>query len=207
MKFVDLTHTFTNDMPVFPGDPKATLKQTIFIEKDGNNDHTLKTAMHVGTHMDAPLHMLAHGKRIDELSLEHFFGQGVLIDVRKKKKIDVDCLKGVTLKKNSCVLLFTGWSDKFGTDTYFKDYPEITESFAKKLIELKVKMVGLDCPSPEQKPPWTIHKTFLANDILILENLTNLKQLLGKNFEVIALPAKLQADAAPVRVVALMTLT
>ena len=37
MKIVDLTHTFTEDMPVYPGDPKATLEQVAFIEKDTFN--------------------------------------------------------------------------------------------------------------------------------------------------------------------------
>lgn len=46
------------------------------------------------------------------------------------------------------------------------------------------------------------HKTLLGNGILIMENLVNLEKLLDiPSFEVIALPMKLQADAAWVRVV------
>jgi len=78
MKLIDLTHTFTSDMPVYPGDPKATLEQIAFIEKDTYNDHKLTTAMHVGTHMDASLHMHADGKKMDEINPERFFGKGVL---------------------------------------------------------------------------------------------------------------------------------
>lgn len=203
MKFIDLSHTFTDNMPVFPGDPQATLKQTVFIEKDGNNDHTLTTAMHVGTHMDAPIHMIAGGKRIDELSPDHFLGTGVLIDARGKKIIDATLLENVTIPEGSIVLLFTGFDKKFGTEEYFSTYPEITEDFAKKMIEHKVKMVGMDTASPEHNPPWTIHKTLLKEEILILENLTNLDQLLGvTNFEIISLPMNIRADAAPVRVLA-----
>ncbi|MGI8419943.1 MAG: cyclase family protein [Candidatus Levyibacteriota bacterium] len=203
MKFIDLTHTFIDAMPVFPGDPPASLIQTAFIEKDGNNDHTLTTAMHAGTHMDAPLHMITDGKRIDELSLEQFFGNGVLIDARGKKEINTDLLEGLIIEEGSVVLLFTDFGKKYHTTEYFSDYPEITEEFVKRLIDLKVKMIGMDTSSPEHNPPWKIHKALLKNHILILENLTNLDQLLTiDDFEVIALPTKLRAAAAPIRVIA-----
>ena len=44
MKIIDLTHTFTFNMPVFPGDPKPTLEQVAHIEKDSYNDHKITTA-------------------------------------------------------------------------------------------------------------------------------------------------------------------
>ncbi len=203
MKYIDLTHTFTPDMPVYPGDPKATLKQVAYIEKDTYNDHKITTHMHVGTHMDAPLHMIKNGKRIDEIDPERFFGNGILIDVRGKNYIDSSVLKKITIEKDSVILLYTGYGNKYRTDDYFKGYPELKDDFAKRAVALGVKMVGMDMLGPDYDKPWTTHKILLGNNITILENLTNLDQLLGvKNFEVIALPAKLQTDAAPVRVIA-----
>lgn len=203
MKFIDLTHTFTSDMPVYPGDPKATLEQAAFIDKDSYNDHRLTTVMHVGTHMDAPLHMIANGKKMDEIYPERFFGKGVLLDVRGKMEIDSSVLQGREIQEGSIVLLYTGFGSKYRTDAYFKDYPQLTEDFAKKMVGMRVKMVGMDMLGPDYDKPWTTHKILLGSDITILENLTNLDQLLTvKSFEVIALPMKLQADAAPVRVVA-----
>ncbi|HVT01491.1 MAG TPA: cyclase family protein [Patescibacteria group bacterium] len=202
MKLIDLTHTFTSDMPVYPGDPKATLEQVAFIEKDTYNDHRLTAVMHVGTHMDAPLHMIEDGKKMDEINPEKFFGNGVLIDVRGKMSIDATVLEGIEIEQGSVVLLYTGFGDKYRTDDYFKDYPELKEDFANKMVELGVKMVGMDMLGPDYDKPWTTHKILLGSDVTILENLTNLDQLEGKDFEVVALPMKLQADAAPVRVVA-----
>ncbi len=203
MKIIDLTHKFTNNMPVFPGDPKSTLEQIAFIDKDTYNDHKLTTAMHVGTHMDAPLHMIEEGKTIDEITPDRFIGKGVLVDVRGKDKIDPAVLKNVHIDEGSIVLLYTGFGSKFGTDYYFKGYPYLTADFANKMVELKVKMVGMDMLSPDLDKPWITHKILLGNGILILENLTNLDQLLdAKDFEIIALPAKLNSDAAPVRVTA-----
>ncbi len=203
MKIIDLTHTFTKDMPTFPGDPKPTLEQVAFIAKDTFNDHKLTTIMHVGTHMDAPLHMIAGGKKIDEINPDKFIGKGVLIDVRGKDKINAEVLENVSIEEGFVVLLFTGYGSKFRTKNYYKGYPELAEDFANKMVELKVKMVGMDMLGPDYDKPWVTHKILLGNEILILENLTNLDQLLNiKNFEVIALPAKFNTDAAPVRVIA-----
>lgn len=62
----------------------------------------------------------------------------------------------------------------------------------------------MDTPSPD-RVPYAVHRLLLASNILIMENLAHLDQLLGvAQFEVFALPLKLHADAAPVRVVAKM---
>lgn len=203
MKIIDLTHTFTDDMPVYPGDPKSSLEQVAFIEKDTYNDHKLTTVMHVGTHMDAPFHMIARGKKIDQITPDRFIGKGALIDARGKEKVDATLLSNYTIQEDSCVLVYTGYGSKYRSQDYYKGYPEFTKDFASKLVELKVKMVGMDMLGPDYDKPWVTHKILLESEILIIENLTNLDKLLNvKDFEVMALPAKLHADAAPVRVIA-----
>ena len=93
-------------------------------------------------------------------------------------------------------------SRKFQALDYHESYPEITEGFAKALIAHKVKIVGMDTPSPD-KSPFTVHKLLLSSEILIIENLMNLDKLLKiEQFDVIALPMNLETDAAPIRVVA-----
>lgn len=202
MKLIDLTHSFTNTMPVFPGDPPAQLTQVASIEKNGYNDHQLKTYMHVGTHMDAPLHMISKGKMMDQISIEKFIGPGVVIDARGKEKIDAALVNLIIIKQGSIILVYTGFGSQYRNKSYYDNNPIITEDFAKKMVELKVKIVGMDILGPDL-PPFPVHKLLLSNEILIIENLTNLDQLLHiKNFEVIALPIKVHADAAPVRIIA-----
>jgi kynurenine formamidase len=203
MKLTDLTHTFTSNMPVYPGDPKSSLEQVAFIEKDTYNDHKLTSVMHVGTHMDAPFHMVFGGRKMDEIEVEKFFGRGVLVDVRGKEKIDESVLNRVQIQKGDVLLLFTDFGRKYRSEEYYQGYPELTAEFAQKMVEFEVKMLGMDMLGPDYDKPWVTHKILLGSEILILENLTNLDQLVGvEEFEVIALPAKLHADAAPVRVVA-----
>lgn len=85
MTYIDVSHTFIDNMPVFPGDPATSLKQITSVETNGYTDHQLSTVMHVGTHMDAPLHMIEGGKYMDEFPPEKFVGPGVLVNVYKKK--------------------------------------------------------------------------------------------------------------------------
>lgn len=205
MKYIDLTHTFTQNMPVYPGDSKAELTETANHYDYGTiiNCH-LNTGMHVGTHMDAPLHMIQNGKQLSKYSATRFFGRGHLMDARGKP-INATLLENKKISKGDIVLIMTGFSNKFTDPEYYESYPEITIDFATKMVEFGVSIVGMDTPSPDH-PPFAIHKILLGNDILIIENLTNLENLLPhEKFTVIALPAKFEAEAAPTRVVAEIT--
>lgn len=199
--YIDLTQNFRADMPVYPGDPKPELKQIATIETDSFTDHEIKTGMHVGTHMDAPLHMIANGKKISEIAPEKFFGPGKLIDARGQASIGEELLTQTQIEAGDIVLVLTGFGEKFQSGEYYEKHPELTAGFAAKLAGLGVKMVGLDTPSPD-RPPFAVHKILLNQEILILENLTNLEQLVNKKFEIIALPAKWETDAASARVIA-----
>lgn len=202
MEYIDLTHTFTKDMPVFPGDGAPELLEISSVKKDGILNHSLKSSMHVGTHMDGPAHMLEGGKYLSEHSIEKFFGRGVIIDARGKASAGIELLSNTQIQKGDIVLVCFGWSTEFEKEEYYINYPEISQEFAVKLGELGASIVGMDTPSPD-RAPYTAHKILLKKDILIIENLTNLQSLLHhKNFEIIALPAKLKTDSAPCRVVA-----
>lgn len=202
MRYIDLTQPFTNAMPVYPGDPVPELTQVASLETHGHTDFHLSTRMHVGTHLDAPLHMLPGGKRLMDFPLQTFFGRGALINAVGRAVIDESVLAGVRLERGDIVLILTGWSKKFGSPDYYHHYPVVTEPLANALVGASIAMVGLDFPSPDQ-PPFTVHKILLGHDVLILENLTNLEALqVSHEFNVVALPAKLEADSAPVRVVA-----
>lgn len=195
--YIDLSHTFTAQMPVYPGDSLPELTKT---DHETHTNFHVKTGMHVGTHIDAPIHMIKNGTKLSEIPVDHFFGKGHLIDARNKS-ITAEILENYTIHPGDIILIHTGFSTHFRQPEYFENYPDITEKFAQKLVELKVKIVGMDTPSPDREP-YKIHKILLSNNILIIENLTNLEQLKNKEFEIIALPPKFETDASPLRVVA-----
>jgi kynurenine formamidase len=201
MELIDLTHTFSEPMPLYPGDDQPEIRQTSFLEKDGYNDFSLKSGMHVGTHIDAPLHFIAGGKKMSEIPVNQFFGRGRLVDARGELTIHAGLLDKIDLKAHDIVLVMTGRSKDYQASSYFQNFPEVTEDFAQILIDKGVSMLGLDTCSPD-KEPYAIHKMLLGAGVLIIEDLANLEALVGTTFSVIALPLKIEAEASLARVVA-----
>lgn len=199
MKYVDLTQIIDNDTKVYSGDESFSIKQAADLERDGYTAYNIKTGLHVGTHIDIPMHMCKSSKYISEYPLDRFIGNGVLINVVGE---DIICLKEEYYKKikeNDIVLFYTGYSSKFGEDDYFENHPVISEELAEFLVIKKIKMLGIDAPSPD-KYPYNIHKILLKNDIPLLENITNLNDLVYvEKFEVFAQPLKINAEASLVR--------
>ncbi len=189
-------------MPVFPGDAYPEWRQLATIEKNGYNVVQLRTGMHVGTHMDAPNHMVEGGRMLASFPPEHLIGPACVVNALGKSKVTMNELDPTVLPRVSIVLVYTGWDRFFGQAVYYRDYPELDLAFASALVGAGIKVVGLDFPSPDREP-YAVHKKLLGNEVLIVENLTGLEALLPyEDIEVMALPARYEADGAPVRVVA-----
>lgn len=191
-KVIDLTRSIDGNTPVYPGDPKPKVEQIATIDKDGWNEKQLTITLHIGTHIDAPAHMIENGKTLDMFPPEHFIGTGFVIDTRNKTKIPEQMRK---INKGDMVFFYTCNRKRRGQGV-------IERNTAEKLISKRIRMFGTDSPSPDEHP-FEIHKLFLRNDILIIENAVNLEYLIGKRFECIVLPLKIKnADGAPCRIIA-----
>lgn len=196
---IDLSIPLDEETPVYPGDPKIKLNKLGSFEKDGYEDHSISMPIHMGTHIDAPAHMIEGRKKISEFPIEHFSGRGVLIDAING--FNIEEIKKEKIKEGDIVFFHTSMSNVYYKSEYYEKYPDIPESIANYLVEKKIKIVGVDMCSPDHTP-FTMHKIFLKNNILIIENLTNLSSLSGKEFKVYAFPLKVSLDGSPVRVVA-----
>lgn len=200
--YIDLTQPITDNMPYYPGDQPVSLQQIAFREEEGHSNFLLSTGMHSGTHLDGPMHLTSSLTRIAELPLDAFAGPGLILNVMGQKIIDIPESSLSSLKPGSVVLFFTGFDLYFGQKAYYLSYPAISENTANLLVKKKVKMVGIDFPSVDYAP-FKVHDILLSNNILIIENLTNLPALLPyRDFELLAFPLKIKADSSPVRVVA-----
>lgn len=196
---IDLSVPLNAQTPIYPGDPATKIEPAGVLAKDGYCDHYISVGTHVGTHIDAPKHMLENGASLDKTPVEQFVGRGCYVDVRNG---NFDAVKNTNIQAGDIVLLHTDMSEKYHEAVYFEDYPAMSEEIADYLVSKKVKMVGVDACSVDNKDGFPIHKILLAGNVLIIENLTNLNELAGKKFDVYALPIKLQIDGAPARVIA-----
>jgi len=201
MRYIDLSHTVSDKTEPYPGDSPPSLFQDRFLATDGFNSFRAEFGTHLGTHLDCPSHLTTSEKTIADYPPDRFCGNCFVIDARGKNQISWrpefdDLVLGCRL-----VLVCTGHAENWGQAAYFTDHPELTLDFARELKKHNIGMVGIDSPSPD-KPPFTVHKQLLADDILILENLTNLEQVAGRKIRLYAFPLKLATDASWVRAIA-----
>ena len=204
MKIIDLTHTICHQMPVFPGENGPSIIRDILPDNVGYVTHRLETNMHTGTHMDAPYHVKSDPVTMDKFPVELFSGSAVVIDLRGLSKVGMQPAWELLFRKFKIVLFCTGWSSAWGTGSYYYDYPEFALEIAESLVNCGVRIAGFDSPSPD-KSPFGFHTIFLKNERFMIENLTNLDKLSGKdNITFMAFPLKIEAEASLIRAVAMI---
>jgi kynurenine formamidase len=201
-KLIDLTQTIVHHMPTYPGELPTQLLPISDFRKDGFANYLLQIGMHNGTHIDGPMHMSESTDYLSQIPINRFMGNGILCNTIAHNTNEL--IKQLEHKElsDSIVLIYTGYSQNFGKEGYFENYPAIDMRLLEFLASKSVSIIGVDSPSPDHSP-YPAHHLLFAKNILILENLTNLDQLVGANqFKVTALPLKTKTDSSPARVVA-----
>jgi arylformamidase len=206
----DLSHTISPDMPYFPGTEPPVFSKPFTLASHGFAEQKITILTHSGTHMDAPAHIFEAGATLEQLGLPHFFGSAVTLDLTSlpAKAITMDALRPFRhlLAGKNFVLLRTGWSEHWGNQGYFRDYPVLSAEAAQWLAGLNFKGIGVDAISfdSHNSTALPIHRIFLARDIVLIENLVNLEKIPAHEFVFCCLPLKIAAtDGAPVRAIAL----
>ncbi|AZO95434.1 cyclase family protein [Halocella sp. SP3-1] len=210
MKVTDLTHTIDEDIPVFPGSIQAVIDRMKKYKTDGYRESLLKISSHTGTHVDAPAHMLEGGLFLDEFTVDKYMGKATIISYIEQKTplIEVDYLAAYNreLTESDFVIIKTGWSKYWGDEKYYGEFPYLSEESARWLKQFNLKGIGIDAISIDSINSQTFanHKILLAEETLIIENLSNLDSIKSKYFILSVMPLKvIKADGSPVRAVAI----
>lgn len=211
MKIIDLTHTITEDMTVYPGTETPKLLLAGSYEKDGFRETRLEICTHTGTHMDPPAHVFPNRTTLDQFPPEQFIGKALVIDCRDLKEgqaITMKCIQkyGEKAEQADFLLFNLGWDKYWGTEAYFGSYPCIDDEVLNYIIEGKYKGIGFDVIGldPIDDENLTRHKKlFETCDIVNIENLKNLHLCKNDLVNFSCCPLKLKnSDGAPVRAVA-----
>ncbi len=202
MKIYDISHTLQEGVPAWPGDWQFYREVSSRIEGgEGSNSSNIRTALHTGTHLDAPKHTIENGLTVDQISLSVAIGPVLVISVNGPV-IGVDDLKSVVAKKARRVIFRCP-----GLDAQLRSFPEDFTypgpDAANLLVEAGVLLVGTNAPSVD--PPDSValktHRILMAAGIVVLENLF-LDEVPDGEYELIALPLKIAGgDGSPVRAV------
>jgi arylformamidase len=102
------------------------------------------------------------------------------------------------------ILFATGWEREFGTARYFTDFPSVTQGAARYLASRKLRMIGMDLPTPG-RDYFEVHHILLAREVemVIVESLANLAALPDDEFTFIGFPLNFAGrDGSPIRAVA-----
>jgi kynurenine formamidase len=187
---------------------------------------------HSVTHVDAPWHYNStiQGNRsatIDELPLEWFFADGVVLDMTGKaegERIDVSDVEtaltgiGHALKPRDIVLIRTGRDAYYGQPDYMLKGCAVTPAATCWLFDRGVRVMGIDAwgwdgPLDRQAREalargepgvfWAAHQC--DRPYSQIERLVNLSALPPSGFQVACFPLKIVgASAGPARVVAIL---
>lgn len=212
MKIVDLSLTIDNNCQTCgtPWHTKVKIEPLGRLDTVGRNTSKLVLGSHSATHMDAPLHFISDGHDIAATDLNKCIGLVTCVDLRHIKangKVEIADIKHIAVTKR--MLFVFSWCKYWQTDKYYSGYPYFAAETIDYLIANGMKLMAMDTPSPDNgkdiktKDNSPNHKKLLANDIVIVEYLTNTKNIdFNKSYEIVALPLKIaQADGSPARVV------
>lgn len=209
-KFVDLSWDLTEQTPIYPGDPEPKITVATTLEKEGYNLSGVYVGTQTGTHVDAPYHFSNEGATIDQMELDFFFGEAVVIRVTDKKAEEKITMEDVMpydekIKEGTIVLFNTNWYKKVGTEEFF-EHPYVSGEVAEYLVEKGVRFLCIDTINADQTggTEFPVHDLFSEKRLMIGENMAYFDQIDFENVVVAAFPLKIVGtDGSPVRAVAM----
>jgi arylformamidase len=200
----DISVGLSASTPEWPGDTPWSCGWTATIANESSvNLSSVTSSPHVGTHADAPLHVRDGWPGSHELPLEAFYGPVAVIDVSEMKgEIGFDLIEPLIAPYSlERLMLKTGCS--VATGSFPDEWPSLTESCARTLIGLGLRLLAVDAPSVDLRDSKSlaVHKMLFQGNACIIENL-DLRRTPPGEYELIAFPVKMMAlDAAPLRAI------
>ncbi len=211
---IDLSYPLGKGTPTYPSSIGFSIYERSKIEKNGRKTSKIVLNTHMGTHMDAPAHILLNAQTIDKIPLKKMMGRALILGLKKEGfQKDVYGLKdlgGETeyISQVDILIIKVGNSKTaMGRERLFNKYPVPDSSVLKWIINHKIKCLGTDAVSIEKTNSKTMenHKTLLRRKILLVEGLFNLEKIDCDIFYFMAIPINIKnGDGAPCRAFSIM---
>ena len=217
---IDLTLTLGSDrISLVPGLVGVETESIQTHETHARSNQKLCLATHIGTHVDAPFHFVDGATTVENMPLEKYAGPAILLDLRSVSKGQepltiaeiTEAGANPESVKDQIVVLFTGWAEaESGGPRFYGHGPYLGTDTAGYLADCGANAVAVDFPIDKHPDTplstikdFPVHRLLLGQNIPLIENLINLEKLVGKQFELWALPLKLKGgDGAATRAVA-----
>ncbi len=206
MRVYDISVGVSPEIPVWPGDPPVKLERIKSInEGEQANISRLQAGVHVGTHIDAPLHFVEGGRSVDAIPLKSLMGRAYVVDLRKADVLDAETLNSARIPPRTRRLLFKTRNSEYwarGERRFQRDYVAVDVSGAEWLVKKGVRLVGVDYLSVAPFGDGVAtHRILLEAEVVVVEGL-NLARVSKGRYTLYCLPIKLMgSDGAPARAI------
>jgi kynurenine formamidase len=158
MNIIDLSQPWGYQSAPFPGQSGPIVSWEKRLSSDRVNVQRITSTLHVGTHLDAPLHFVSDGKDIEALGLQRLYGEGVVVDVsaavRDYSIITPELVMAAAdIRPGDILFVHTGYHrySTYGAspdeERYFCKHPGPDRRFASWALSMRLRLLGVDASS------------------------------------------------------------
>ncbi|MDE0376075.1 MAG: cyclase family protein [bacterium] len=167
MKLVDLSHPINIHTPGWVGYPGSKIYYTQTLQTNRVVSQRIESSLHVGTHLDGPMHMADGGGDMASLPLTKLIHEGVIVDVSDEVSdwsiITPEMITSkVEVKKGDILIIHTGYHRYYegkpeqDLTRYFCMHPGGTRDLAEWMLERELAWWGIDAGSGDHPMNTTI---------------------------------------------------
>lgn len=167
MKIVDLSHPINIHTPGWVGYPGSKIYYTQTLQTNRVVSQRIESSLHVGTHLDGPMHMADGGGDMASLPLTKLIHEGVIADVSDEVSdwsiITPEMITSkVEVKKGDILIIHTGYHRYYegkpeqDLTRYFCMHPGGTRELAEWMLEMELAWWGVDAGSGDHPMNTTI---------------------------------------------------
>ncbi len=160
VQLIDLSQPWNADTPPFPLDESPTVVWAKRMASHGTNHQRITTQLHIGTHIDAPLHWREGGTDIASIPLDRLYGPLVVADVSDEfgdfgfiRPEDIEAR--VEVRPGDVLVIHTGYNRFYAGGSepdlvrYFFKNPGGDEELAEWAVARQIRWLGVDGSGPE----------------------------------------------------------
>jgi arylformamidase len=205
LSWQDVTATLNEDLAVWPDDPPLRLRRVSSMDEGEEANLTvIESTLHLGTHIDAPMHYVKDGAGIEAMPVDLMVGSVQVIEIDNPDHIAVADLRPYDLQGVQRIFFKTTNSrGRWPSQQFDERYVGVSPEAARYLVEHDVRVVGLDYLSIgpfDEEANGATHRTLLGAEVWVIEGL-DLRHIEPGTYQMIALPLKIAGvDGAPARV-------
>jgi len=178
MRVIDLSQNWDVNTPSFAtyeGPTVKWIKRPAF-EKVGGQ--FISSTLHVGTHLDAPLHFITNGQDIGSIPLDKLVGPGVVVDLEAMGIGDYEIYTshhfeewerktGIRIEPGDIVVVHTGYHKYYQSNwygkcepneiRYFNMHPGPTHEFVDWTLKRQISWFAIDASSMDHPMNTVLH--------------------------------------------------